>query len=266
MCPPRTRSKRPTKTFTTHLFLICAPLIPSFSYADGLVLEVIPLHHRSSSTIAPMVRGFIAKGGTIKAADDKLMVRTNPSNLKELRKLVAKLDVPLRHLLITVRQLSGERARRAGTVGELRVWQTENSDDANRTQQVQVLEGKEAFIDVGREIPISDFAVSQSQTGTIFEQKTRYIGATTGFSVRPHLDGDTVNIDITATQKRQSGVASPPEFETQAVHTTASGKLGEWITIGASAARERTPGIIDYSTSKRDEQDRRTLLRVTMSP
>jgi hypothetical protein len=45
-----------------------------------------------------------------------------------------------------------------------------------------------------------------------------------------------------------------------------SGKLGEWITVGASTAQESLPGVNEYSTSQRGEQDRRILLRVTVTP
>ena len=130
------------------------------------------------------------------------------------------------------------------------------------------MEGKEAFIEVGRKIPIKDFAVAQSRSGTLMEQKTRYVGATTGFYVRPHLDGDTVNVDITPYQTTQSGTASPPELNIQTLHTTVSGKLGEWITIGASSANNdgNDHKVIEYSTSQREEQDRRILLRVTVMP
>jgi hypothetical protein len=244
--------------------------------AGDFALEVIPLHHRSAAELLPMVQDFIAKDGIIKAADGKLIIRTNPTNLSELRKLIAKLDVPLRSLLITVKQLSGESARQAEHRGDdsetparsTRVWQTDSRDEADRTQQLRVTEGAEAFIDVGRKIPISDFAVSQSQSGTLMEQKTRYVGATTGFYVRPHLNGDTVSVEITPYQTTQSGVAAPPEFKTQALHTTVTGKLGEWITIGASSTSsdENNNKVIEYSTSQHGEQDRRILLRVKLAP
>ena len=252
---------------------------PSVS-ADDFALEVIPLHHRSAAELLPMVQDFIAKNGVIKAADDKLIIRTHPANLSELRKLITKLDVPLISLLITVKQLSGESARqdeastesRTGDndapVHNTRVWRTDTRDGADRTQQLQVTEGAEAFIDVGRQIPISDFALSQSRSGTLMEQKTRYVGATTGFYVRPHLNGDTVSVEITPYQTTQSGVTTPPKFITQALHSTVTGKLGEWITIGASSTSidENKHKVIEYSTSQRGEQDRRILLRVTIAP
>jgi len=102
----------------------------------------------------------------------------------------------------------------------------------------------------------------------LMEERTRYVGATTGFYVRPHLNGDTVSVEITPYQTTQSGVATPPEFKTQTLHTTVTGKLGDWITIGASSTGidENNSNVIEYSTSQRGEQDRRILLRVMVAP
>ncbi len=246
--------------------------------ADEPVVEVIPLQHRSAVEMLPLLQPFIAKNGIIKAAADKLIIRTSPGNLTELRTLIAQLDRPVRRLLITVKQLSGDTARDSGAaladrIGEdpqagARVWQTDKRDDADRVQQVQVMEGAQAFIDVGRRIPIADFALEQGRTGTRVEQQTRYIGATTGFYAIPRVNGDTVTIEINPYQTTAESSATPPTFTTQSLHTTVTGKLGEWLEIGASTAHadERDSGALVYSTSQRGEHDRRILLRVTAMP
>jgi hypothetical protein len=231
--------------------------------------------------LLPVIQPFVANDGVIRADGAKLIIRTHPANLSELRGLIAKLDTPLRRLLITVKQLSGETARDSAAAVEgqadsdgthprigVRVWRTDTRDDSDRVQQVQVMEGEQAYIDVGREIPISDFAMAQSQSGTLMEQKTRYIGATTGFYARPRINGDTVSVDITPHQITQSGSAAPPEFTTQTMHTTVSGKLGEWLMIGASSAdmEQDNDAAIVYSTGQRGEQERRILLQVTVVP
>lgn len=246
--------------------------------ADEPVVEVIPLQHRSAVEMLPLLRPFLAKNGIIKAADDKLLVRTSSGNLAELHTLIAQLDRPMLRLLITVKQLSGDTARDsdavlAARIGEdpqagARVWQTDKRDDADRLQQVQVMEGARTYIDVGRRIPIADFALEQSRTGTRIEQQTRYIGATTGFYAIPRVNGDTVTIEINPYQTTGEGSAAPPTFSTQSLHTTVTGKLGEWLEIGASTAHadERDSSAIEYSTSQRGEQDRRILLRVTAMP
>ena len=268
------------KYIAVIIFVLAAfSVMPTVS-ADDLELEVITLHHRNAEELLPLVRDFVAKDGTIKAADSKLIVRTHPANLTELRNIITKLDVPLRRLLITVKQLSGEAARQAAAAEQarmagdqrgsrsIRILETDSRDSASRVQHVRVTEGSQAFIDVGKQIPITDFALSQSQFGTVMEQKTHYVGAATGFYVRPRLNGDTVTVEIIPYQKTPEGDATPPTFATQALHTTVSGKLGEWITIGASSTDtdENNQNTIDYSTSQRGEQDRRILLRVTTTP
>jgi type II secretory pathway component GspD/PulD (secretin) len=130
------------------------------------------------------------------------------------------------------------------------------------------MEGEQAFIDVGKQIPIVDFGVGQTRSGTIMEQQTRYAAATTGFFARPLLSGDTVTIEISPYQTTVEGSATPPAFNVQSLHTTVSGKLGEWIAIGASTAdtAQENKSAIVYSTGRRGEQDRRILLRVTVMP
>ena len=260
-----------------RLLAILLILMP-VAQAEELTLEIIPLHHRGATELLPLIQPFVAKDGIIEAADDKLIVRTSPANLADLRTLVTELDRPLRRLLITVKQLSGDTARDSGAsvqgnIGErshvdARVWQTEKRDDANRVQQVQVVEGGQAFIDVGRQIPISDFIVEKSRSDIRVDQQTRYVGATTGFYASPRINGDTVSIDISPYQTTTQGSASPPTFNVQSLHTTISGKLGEWIELGASTTDTDGTGSseIEYSTSQRGEQDRRLLLRVTVVP
>lgn len=244
--------------------------------ADEASLEIITLHHRPAAELLPVLRPFLAKDGVLKADDDKLIVRTTSANLTELRKLIAELDRPLRRLLIEVKQLSGERARdnvgaATETIGEhsrgrLKVWRTDSRDDADRLQQVQVTEGGQAFIDVGRQIPLSDFTLEQDGNGTRITQDTRYAGATTGFYASPHLNGDTVTLDITPHQTTAENASSAPVFDVQSLHTTVSGRLGEWIELGTSTADTDVDdsGAITYSTSRRAEEDRRILLRVTV--
>lgn len=271
--------------------------------AEDFVLEVITLQHRPAMEVLPMVQPFVVKDGVIKAADSKLIVRTTPGNLAELRTLIAELDRPLRRLLIAVKQLSGETARDSSAElrghidtgkGEIavspqtdkstggvsvttgngrqqlsaRIARTESRDDADRTQQVQVVEGGQVFIDVGRQIPITDFAIEQTRSGTRMEQQTRYAAATTGFYARPQLIGESVTIEIGPSQTTVAGSAAPPTFNSQSLHTTVSGKLGEWIEIGGSttSTNQENNAAIVYSTSRRGEQDRRILLRVTVAP
>jgi hypothetical protein len=253
-------SRRGLAAWLWAWLLVFAPAVP----ANEPALEIIPLQHRSAAEILPVLQPFLATGGVLKADGARLLVRTTSANLAELRKLIAQLDRPLRRLLITVKQISGDFAGDGGAT----VWQTENRDDADRTQQIQVMEGGRAYIDAGRRIPIEDFTFDQSISGTSIQQQTRYAGAATGFYVSPRLNGDTVTVDLSAYQSTVQDPAEPPAFNVQSLRTTVSGKLGEWLAIGASRANagEKDDAAIVYSTSQRGEQDKRILLRVTVMP
>lgn len=264
------------------LLAFTLPFTPAVK-AEDFVLEVVPLQHRPAEELLPVIKPFVADDGTIQADGARLIIRTHPANLSELRGLIAKLDTALRRLLITVKQLSGDTARdgAAAVEGQLdgtgahpriaaRVWRTDTRDDGDRVQRVQVMEGEQAYIDVGREIPITDFTIRQTQSGQQFSQNTRYAGATTGFYARPRLNGDAVTVEISPyqTTAKENESAAPPVFAAQSLHTTVTGKLGEWLMIGASSpdVEQDNGAAVAYSTGQRGEQDRRILLQVTVMP
>ena len=270
-----------SKNIAAILLLMFALAFAATAKAEDATLEVISLQHRTAAEMLPLIQTFVAKDGMIKADGSKLIMRTTPANLAELRKLIAELDKPVRRLLITVKLLSGETARDSGSTmtsqvsddGETshistHVWRTEKRDNTDRVQQVQVNEGGQAFIDVGQQIPITDFGVALTQSGVFMNQDTRYATATTGFYAHPQISGDNVTVDISPYQTTTADSASPPTFNTQSLHTTVTGKLGEWIAIGGSTPTtdQDNKAVIEHSTSQRGEQDKKILLRVTVIP
>ena len=55
--------------------------------AQKSVLEVIDLRYRNAQEVLPLLRSFIAKDGSISALDNRLVVRTTPQNLAELKQI-----------------------------------------------------------------------------------------------------------------------------------------------------------------------------------
>src|SRR5690242_19982240 len=88
--------------------LISALLAPAVSRAaENQVLEVIPLGYRQAEDMIPMLRPLLAPGGTLTGMKNQLIVRTTPSNLAELKQVLAIADAAPRRLMISVRQTSG---------------------------------------------------------------------------------------------------------------------------------------------------------------
>lgn len=254
-------------------------------------LEVIPLKHRSAAEVIPILRPFVDPQGALSGTGYQLIVRTTPANLAQIRDILARIDTAPHRLLITVRQSAdasdsahetqlGGSAERGGARivvpdrrsdgasieyhdrnmrlrGRARSTQSRSADAD--TQQVQVLEGHEALIQIGQSVPLLERSVNSY--GTVTDQLA-YKDVMRGFYVLPRINGDQVTLDVSPqhdTLSQQQGGA----IDIQRMHTTVSGRLGEWLDIGGGG-REENRQQSDYSrnagTASRDQ--RRVLLKV----
>ena len=135
------------------------------SLAQQQSVEVIELRYRSADEVMPILKPLLAPGGTISGLQDKLVVRTTPANLAELRKVLDVIDGLPKRLLISVRQdESAIRLDRdveiSGGVGtgpdsvRARIEDNRSGQSGRGTQIVQVIEGNAAFIRIGTSVPI----------------------------------------------------------------------------------------------------------------
>jgi type II secretory pathway component GspD/PulD (secretin) len=238
------------------------------TFAQTMVLEVIPLKYRAAEQVIPVLQPMLPPGASVSGFQNQLVVRTTPDNLQELRRILASLDAAPRRLLITVMQETDrERERRAagisGSVGgeHGRVTVPENAprrgaevvlrdgDDHLRaralesraaggvraSQTLQVLEGSSAFIQTGRAAPVTTRRVERSVVGgRVVEQvveSTDYREALTGFYVLPRVSGDRVMLEVSP-QREAFSRRAPGAIDVQRVVTALSGRLGEWIEVG----------------------------------
>ncbi|HBE93397.1 MAG TPA: hypothetical protein DDW55_13105, partial [Gammaproteobacteria bacterium] len=109
-----------------------------------------------------------------------------------------------------------------------------HDDDQDIQQRVQVLEGREAFISAGQDMPVRSRGIGYDSIG--------YYPARTGFYVVPRLNGDEVFLQLSA-QSRQTPIVNRGGYGHQSidvnnVSTTVAGRLGEWIAIGGTDGSE----------------------------
>jgi type II secretory pathway component GspD/PulD (secretin) len=274
--------KRILLTFISVLMLASAA-----GQAQQTVLEVITLKYRNADQVIPMLRPLIAPGGSLSGMQNKLIVRTTPENLAELRKVLGMVDNAPRRLLISVRQdaagsenvdeagISGsvgnDRARvtvpgtgsqQGGTVvikkGDDRVRarasQSRSAGTERNVQTLQVVEGGEAVIHVGQSVP------------TQGSQSTGYRDVGTGFRVRPRVNGDQVILEISA---QRDSVSDPnaQTFNVQRVDTVVSGRLGQWMELGGigQSSTQHDSGTV-HRRSSTGAEDRRVFLKVDEMP
>ena len=231
-------------------------------------LEIITLQHRSAEELLPVLRPLLDAQGALTGQGDHLFVRTTPENLLELKAALRQLDLAPRRLLITVRQTqdldtdaqdADAQARvRFGQGGQHlasgdthlkvrgRIATTGSRDDASDTQQLQVTEGYPAFIEIGEAVPVMDSGMRITQRGPVVTERLGYRDLTRGFQVLARTNGDRVTLEINP-QRAALDDGNGTSINTQQLHTTVSGALGEWLelgSIGTEARSETSPSLL----------------------
>ncbi len=264
------------------ILALALALISVSSAAAEYPLEIIDLKGRPAHDVVPLVEPFVGPGGTVVGKDNKIFVRASPERMRDIRRIIAEIDRPLRSLMISVRRgypheytgqrfaygsnrdngsKEGSRGFSSGQPVQRRSvsmhasgikYHTRREDDI--TQRVQTLEGSPAFINTGRSVPIHNTAGGRWARGSY----TYYKDAVTGFYVVPRLNGDQVTLAIH--QQGETPSHGYPQhdmqFKFEEAHTIVSGRLGEWITVAGmdgTAERDQRDGRVRGSTHKKDD-------------
>ncbi len=286
---------------TRHVLLLMV-LLAGTALAQTTV-EVIPLKYRQADQVIPVLQPLLGREASINNFQNQLVIRATPSELAQVKRVLAGIDTPPRRLLITVRQdadVSGSRreAEVSGSIGNnnarvtvpgsgsreggnvalregddrLRARVTDSSQTGGErtAQTVQVLEGYSAFIRAGESQPVRNRQVVRSMVNGQWVDRvvetTDYREATTGFNVRPRLQGEMVTLDIdpqreTFDEQRRGAV------NVQRVSTTVSGRLGEWMDLGGiSEERSNDSSGILSTRSVRSSDRRGVQVKVELLP
>ena len=235
-----------------RLVLLCLLLFALPVRAD-YPLEIIELNSRPVQEMIPVLKPFIAPGGSIAGMNNQLIIRTSPENLEEIRSILERLDHPPRRLMIAVRQYAGNRVQDRAVAADINTHLGKNArvvvgDSANpndlrvrmksaRTQshldathRIQATEGYPAFIATGQAIPVPEQTTVVTPNSSYQQTTTRYKPVTSGFYVIARLNGDRVTLEISPHMNRPG--SHQGSYDIQEAHTLVHGRLGEWITIG----------------------------------
>lgn len=227
-------------------------------------IEVLTLRWRSAEDLLPLLQPFVEPGGALTGRGSQLFLRASPANRRQIGDLLARLDRAPRQLLITVSQDRSDDGsqRRFGADGSVTVTtrrstgalsveagNTRSSGTRAATQSVRVLEGRRASLAIGSAIPFTFRQWAVTPQGLTELAGTTYYEAVTGFSVRPHVSGDVVTLELSPEDARFTGSGS----ERSALMTTVQGRLGEWIPLGGAElhgeSSERGIATVDSRSS-----------------
>ena len=290
----------PLPVSATRALALALLLAAGAAASQTTVLEVIPLRYRTAQEVIPVIQPMLPRDGSVSGLQGQLIVRTTPANLEEIRRILASIDTMPRQLVITVRQdadtdRSRSSAEVSGTVGgehgRVTIPPTSrdprggnvvlrDGDDRVRahvvegrelgrergTQTVRVLEGREAFVQVGQSVPVRERQVQRTVVGgRVVEQVvegTQYRDVMTGFYVLPRIAGDQVTLDVRP-QRESLSDTTRGGINVQSVAATVSGRLGDWMEIGAigqDSSGQQAVLLGRSATTVRDS--RRVLVRV----
>jgi hypothetical protein len=127
------------------------------------------------------------------------------------------------------------------------VRQSTQRADLHNVSSVRAIEGNEAYISIGQLVPLMSTQVTPGYHGPIVQQSTEFHDVSTGFYATVRLSGDLVTLDISPRQQRVRSSTYGPVVETAGATSTVSGRLGEWLPLGAvreSAGDDRSGLLI----------------------
>ncbi|PKO92857.1 MAG: hypothetical protein CVU16_06165 [Betaproteobacteria bacterium HGW-Betaproteobacteria-10] len=252
--------------------LLTAAMALWISFSAAQSMEVIELKSKRADDVLPVLLPLLEPGGTLTGLNNQLFLRASSRNRAEIKKALAALDTPTRRLIIRISQnrQSENKARGAEASGQVvlgstrrsnaqaQVWDTQSVRGESAGQMVQTVDGGQAFIQIGRSLPIPMRQVVIGQGGAIVNDTVVYKDVGRGFYAVPHLNGERVTLEISQ-QADSVGASGRGNINTQRLSTTVSGRLGEWIELGGgghqSSANE--PGTLSLSTS--DARDNRSI-------
>lgn len=253
-------------------------------YAQQTQVEVFALQHRLAAELVEVVSPLVAPEGVVQSSGNNLIVRATPARLREVRNVIYQLDTAPKQLLISVKQgadisQSRQSASVSGRVGGSQggfgvpgagredanvilrdsngnvvrggVSDSTRSNQSNSTQQVRVLEGSTALIQVGQERPVVARRVFPSVGRPVVIEQQGFQQVTTGFRVLPRVQGQQFTLQISPQQASlRNDLGNNPRnysgvVDVQRLNTSVSGRLGEWVDIGGAVVQQsrQTSGI-----------------------
>ena len=270
--------------------------------AQQTSVEVFELQHRLADDLVPVVAPLAAQEGVVRATGNSLIVRATPQAMADIRKVLAQIDTSPRQLLISVRQgadlldtrqsasvtgrVGGEngrvivqpRQREDANVivgdGQGNVFRGGLSDSSSRnqrntTQQVRVLEGSSALIQVGQQRPVVQRRVFPSVGRPVVIEEPGFQEAITGFRVRPRVQGDQFTLMVSPQQAsfRDAPNRAGNVVDVQRLTTSVSGPLGQWVDIGGAISSQSTQnsGLASRSSSQ-SSTNTSVLIKVEVLP
>ncbi len=97
---------------------------------------------------------------------------------------------------------------------------------------VRALDGTEAYIAVGQQVPFTSTQVAPGWGGPVVTRSTTFRDVSTGFYATARVNGDMVTLSISPRQQSYDR-ARGGTIHTAGADSTINARLGEWVELGA---------------------------------
>lgn len=231
-------------------------------------LVVIDLQNRTADDLMPALKPLVGPDVALSGIDYKLLVRGSATEIAKVKQAVAVLDKAPRQLLVSVRYTGApDSSSNNASVGVgnsivVRGGTTTRTGIDASTSSVRVLEGNSAHISTGQSVPIVTAFIPTEITGRggTVGIATDYRDVSSGFNVKPRINGSRVFLEVSTRQER---LTDSQGLNVQRADTTISGNLGEWIELGgvsSSSSEQRTSvGLTGGSRRVTTDSDQRSI-------
>lgn len=252
--------------------LLTAAMALWLGFAVAQQLEIIELRSKTVDQVLPALLPLVEPGGTLTGMNNQLFLKASPHNRAEIKRALAAIDTPTRRLIIRVahNRQSDEQERGAEATGQVvlgstrraqgsaSVWDTKSVRGESAAQMVQTVEGGQAFIQIGRSLPIPMRQMVVGPAGVIVNETVVYRDVGRGFYAVPRVNGERVTLEISQ-QADSLNAYGRGTVETQRLSTTVSGRLGEWIELGGGGRQASGQQGGAFSVGTSDARDNRSI-------
>ncbi|PHS70252.1 MAG: hypothetical protein COB23_03830 [Methylophaga sp.] len=218
----------------------------NLAWADSEI-ETIQLNHRLAVEVLPEIQAFLPEQATARAFNDFIVLKAEPSIIKEIKQLINKLDTPLQRLRISVvmtderlsdRQTSQIEADilidNTGPSANVSIqrWSTKNSHNKEQHYQAQGLAGKPILINLSQDIPQQEqYLVLRPDGDLAVQTNTSYLNINSGFqAVARILPNHQATVDIHPVFSHLP--SRKGSIDRSQIITSISGPVGTWIELG----------------------------------
>ncbi len=168
-------------------------------------VAIVKIHHRPATELLPQVQTLLSAAGraSVDTITNSVIVSDTPHQVKEIRRLLQRLDLPTPQVTVTLRyHETGSAGRslstRTGISGHRKGLHLRSGDfDGQKRLQITISSGSSGYLMVGRNIPFTSYWLDLcSRYGYQFSGLTEYTTIGSGFEVRPLVIGKRVDLTL----------------------------------------------------------------------